>query len=422
MNQRIGILCMGEKADDPRVLRQARYLSGRYEVAVFGPGDPAPELAESKVRFVRLSPERPGEDGGGVLSGLRNGALLLGRANPALYEGWFWQNPLHRRAAESLAKNPCDLILANGWQALAVASEAAAKTGARVVADLPGYAPRESESLSFQALQAPAVRYFIKKNAAGLAGSVTVSPGLAEMYEKRFGLSPVIVRNAPEYEATPDHAVDGNRIHLIHHGTAHQARALADLIEIIGLCDRRFFLHYMLVGDQDNIQALTRLARKKVPNRVFFHETVKPKDVLSRIWRYDMSLIFQRPAGLNDLYCLPKKFFESIAAGLAVVAGPGPEMQDLIRRYRLGCVSAGFSVKKVAEMLNALSAKDIEIMRAGAREAAKKLCAEKEHEALLALCARALAGETAKSAAPEEAPDGEAPAGALEEPAADPEA
>ena len=305
---------------------------------------------------------------------------------PSWNERWYWRTPLFREALAGAHAARADAILANDWNALPLAVRAARTTGARLVFDAHEYAPLEYAGLGWRLKNARTIQYLLKKYTPEVHGSVTVCPGIAERYHRVFGLDPVVVRNAPEPVSVPGHETREDRIRLVHHGGAARTRRLEDFIEIVAACDRRYELHYMLTGqDTAYLRELRRRAETRAPGRIFFHDPVEPHQVVAEISRYDLAICYRKPSCFNEKHCLPNKFFDSMAAGLAVLAGPSPEMAAIIHEYKMGCVTSSFRLADVIQTLNRLTAAEINAMRAASARAATEIHAPGELGKLVAL-------------------------------------
>jgi glycosyltransferase involved in cell wall biosynthesis len=82
-------------------------------------------------------------------------------------------------------------------------------------------------------------------------------------------------------------------------------------------------------------------------------------------------------------YAMPNKFFESVAAGLAIVTGPSPEMARLTQKYGFGVVAPGFETCDLANVLNGLNHEQINDMKLRALAASEVLNADVEMGKLL---------------------------------------
>ena len=99
---------------------------------------------------------------------------------------------------------------------------------------------------------------------------------------------------------------------------------------------------------------------------------------MKKISEFDVGLHILEPRSYNYACSLPNKFFDFVAAGLAVCIGPSPEMAKFVHRYGLGCVASGFQPREVAAVLNSLTAEQVKEMRKAAQRAALELNADTE--------------------------------------------
>ena len=83
-------------------------------------------------------------------------------------------------------------------------------------------------------------------------------------------------------------------------------------------------------------------------SNVLLLKPVQPDALIQKLIdeRFDYSIIFVDPsAGLSYKYCLPNKFFESIAAGIPIITHSGlAEVSRLVHLYDIGIVSSEFSI------------------------------------------------------------------------------
>ena len=387
---------------DARVLRQVRYLSQHYPIAVVGFG----QLGSAAGGSVSMSPlPLPlGMDRGRKARTLF--LLPLGRiAGGPAYEAWYWRRREHKQALDLLLKSSASFIHANDWDALPVAVRAGEEIGARVVFDAHEYAPLErEEQRRWRLLHKPMIHFFLVRYASRCAASVTVSDTIAARYGQEYGFHPIVVRNIPEAVAAPAcgddqdrpqgiRPTDPSQIRLVHHGNAMRNRHLELLIETVARTDPRYSLHFMLIESSPGyLVELQTLAHSLAPGRVFFHQPVPPREVVGRLAEYDMGIYLLPFTNFNNASALPNKFFDFVAAGLAVCIGPSPEMAKITRQYGLGAVAGSFDPAEAAAILNSLSVEEIDRMKQHAVAARSVLNAETEMQKLLQLYAGLLAG------------------------------
>jgi hypothetical protein len=279
------------------------------------------------------------------------------------------------------------VIHANDWWTLPLAVEAAKENKAKIIIDLHEYALDEfDEVLWWRILYKPLVRYFFTKYLDEVSASVTVNSMIAERYSREFGLSPVIVMNAPEIHVEIGfRATDPNNIRLISHGIAGANRHLDLLVQAIANLESRFSLTFMVFGDTRYIDDLKKLADKIAPGRVFFISPVPTTEVITEISQFDLGVFLLKPEKYNNLVALPNKFFEFISAGLGVCIGPSPEMVQIALEYGFGRVSSSFDPVDFAKMLSNLTSDEIDGMKRKALEARHFLNADVEMKKLLDL-------------------------------------
>jgi hypothetical protein len=385
MRQRICILSFSPIQRDARVLRQIEYLAPDFDLTVIGYGAPHPAWPQ-----VEWAPVATHSTAATRLSGLA--LLALGRLFPAAYERWYWQKPHHRQALAAAERSHAAAYHANDWNTLPIAARAAQRTGARLVLDAHEYAPLEfAESRGWRLLYAPLINYILRKYGRRLDATMTVAPAIAGRYKREFGWDPLVVLNAPKLAPLPPRSPDPEHIRLVYHGAAIPNRRLESMIETMALADPRFHLHCILVDDSAGyVQQLQALARRVAPERITFHDPVAPAEIVQRIAGYDMGFYLLEPSNYNNSVALPNKFFDFLAAGLAVCVGPSPGMGDMVREYGFGCVTPAFTARAAAATLNALTWEQVTAMQQAARETAARFNADTELRKVVALYHRLL--------------------------------
>jgi hypothetical protein len=410
MTPAICILAFSPIRQDGRVLRQIRYLSKEYPLTVIGYGSRPEEIESPQVVWHSLDQDRVIAGEGGKPPGQRTGLLpvlqkrlegcwtqirragvrtllFLGRLHPWFYEFWFWHHRYHEAALRLALKSGGNAFHANDWEALPVAAEAVRTNGGRIVFDAHEYGPLELEGrVSWRLFFKPAVLYFVGKYCHMIDRTVTVSTMIAERFRSEFGLDAQVILNTPEREQAWSVTREDRMVHLIHHGGANRSRKLETLIDVVARCDHRFQLHFMLLeNDSQYLRFLKNMADRQAPGRVIFHPPVRPSDVVRFISRFDIGVYLLPPDSFNNRAALPNKFFDFIAAGLAVCIGPSPAMAEMVQRLSNGCVAPSFACRDLAAVLMHLVPGELERMKQASREASQGLNAHTEMAKLVAL-------------------------------------
>lgn len=361
MMKKVCILSFSPINRDVRILRQVEHLSRNYSVTVIGFGElNGPLKTQAKSRSVPFP--------SGRMRQLRKAVyLMFGKMWPrAAYGGWYWRERHHQKALELIMEEHPDIIHANEWPSLPIAVRASAATKAPIVLDLHEYAPLEWESrLLWRIFLGPMVDYFLRQYGPQVSASVTVGDAIAQRYEHEYGFHPISVMNAAQRTGARDFkATDPANIHLVHHGGAVRDRKLERMIETLAYTNNRYILHFMLVEVSPGyVSELKRLAQRLAPGRVFFHPPVAPHNLVEKLSEFDMGIYLLSSKDFNHAVALPNKFFDFVAAGLAVCIGPSPEMARLVQHHGFGVVTPTIIPCEVAEVLNRLEASEIDTMK-----------------------------------------------------------
>jgi glycosyltransferase involved in cell wall biosynthesis len=375
---------------DARVQRQVHYLSRHHEIHLITYGSSKLlDLPSASMKVVGSLNDAATKRRFNTLFWLSLGKLLPDFA----YRKWYWGRPGHRAAFEALIDRHPDLVIANDWWSLPVAAEACKQTGARLILDLHEYAPGEFEHQTWwRVLYKPVVNFFLNCYLKDVDASVTVNPVIADRYNIEFGLKPVVVMNIPRTTGrNAPQPTDADHIELIHHGAAMRDRKIELMIDVIALTDSRYHLNFMLVGNPAYVNELKQYSERKAPGRVSFLEPVSPDKVVETNTKFDVGIYLTPAAIFQLLAMLPNKFFDYLAASLAVCFGPYLVMKALIEQYQCGLVCDSFDPQEMADRLSRLSAEEIDRMKQNSYWAGEKLNSEIEMDKLVQLVNETLA-------------------------------
>ncbi|GAP07547.1 glycosyltransferase [Anaerolinea thermolimosa] len=387
MKKKIAFLSLGsiDLQIHSRVLRQIQTLGCRspMHVIAYGSQQEIEALPASAIHIVGSlsAPKLPR-----VL--MTAFFLSIGRFLPRWgYEYWYWYRPGHRKALEILNSLDVDLVLANNWWSMPVASQYKTKRSSKIILDLHEYALDEFTDRGWlKHLYQPMIEYQFQRYLSEADATIVVNPSVAHRYHNEFGINPIVVMNAPKLnERVSFKPTLENEVKLVHHGYASPERQLERMIEIVGYLDRRFTLTFLLGGNVQYRRFLEKIAKQIAPGRVFFRDFVPPSDLAEVLNQYDMGIFVIPSKGYSLRYSLPNKFFEYLSACLPVCVGPMPEMARLIHQFSCGVVAETEEPEKVAAALNALSVNQINQMKQAAMQARRFLNAETEQQKLLQL-------------------------------------
>jgi hypothetical protein len=365
--KRVLVLIFSNLKHDARVTRQVQWLKKNYRVTVICfdteeiPGVSVIRIAQTKLSLFRKA--------------CLGTALLLRQYNLAYKLFHDYESVIRTMEIPEF-----DLVVANDIDTLPLAFRLKAR---KVIFDAHEYAPRHFENNKiwrtfFQPFyQALCERYIPKVNAI-----LTVGEGLANEYEKNFGVKPAIITNATSYYEMQPSAVNPDKVRLIHHGIANESRRLELMIEMMDHLDQRFTLDLILMTSdyasqrtKNYIQSL-RNRIERMP-RVQLLPPVKSHQVVEAINSYDMGVFLIPPVNFNYANTLPNKLFDYIQARLGIAIGPTPEMASIVKQFANGVVAENFEPASLARELNKLRHHDIIAFKKHSAVAAEQLNAEK---------------------------------------------
>ncbi|MGP1450209.1 MAG: glycosyltransferase [Wolinella sp.] len=291
------------------------------------------------------------------------------------FEHVYWRLPQVMAASEILAREKFDIIIAHDAETLPVALKFA--SGAKVIANMHEYAPREFESYFWWRFYFAPYKEYLCRTYLNKADSIhSVSHALAHEYQKNYNIKCDVLMSLPTSKAIQLETHDSSQIRLIHHGLASADRRIEGMIEMMDYLDSRFSLDLMLVETNqiDYFQKLKKMASSRKNIRLI--PPVKFEEIVPFTSKYDIGIFLCPPTTFNLKYCLPNKFFEFIQACLAIAIGPSPEMARILKDENLGVISKDFTPKSMAETLNSLTRAQIEEFRQNADRAARIYTAE----------------------------------------------
>ena len=360
------ILSLSNLANDPRVRRQIVHLCTKHEVFTAGLADSGEKVAG----HFNFKPKK-------VNSFFKKLERAL-RYKSGMHERTYWHylNVYDYSFFESV---DFDLIIANDFSILPFAVKI--KKDAKLLLDAHEYTPRQMEDRwNWRFFEQPYQKYIVKKYIKSADAMLTVSPGIADEYNRQYGVSPVVMTNASDYHKMSPSEVDPDNIKMIYHGYVNPSRNIEMLVDAMNEVDDRFSLHIMPVGDASYIDSLKR--RVFGTKRVIFHEPVLMTEIIDTINQYDIGLTFYPPVNFNIKNALPNKFFEYIQARLMVLSGPSPSLVKYIKEYDIGSITKDFTKEALVLLINSLTPEKVTEFKDNTGKAASELCAEKNMDLL----------------------------------------
>lgn len=381
---RILVLTFTPFAQEPRALKQVRFLREKHDVttAGFGPA-PFPDVPHVEI------PELPTYRGGLFGKLLAAGLLLF-----HIYGPLTRLSALDRVTVQLLGGREWDIVVAHDLKTLDAAFALAPVRG--VLLDLHEYAPRQEEhDRLWRLLIAPYFRWMCRNRVPRAVAVVTVSQGIADEYRRVFGIASTVVVNATPYADLPARP-PGDPIRLVHSGGVAVQRRLDVMIEGVRRSSASVTLDLYLVdgGDASVMDGLRTAAAGD--ERIRFRDPVPYAELIATLNGYDLGLSIFPPTTFNLAWCLPNKFFDYVQARLGVIVGPSPEMERIVDERGIGIVLPDFTAASLAAALDTVTPAQVAGYKAAASASASALSSETQAEIWDDIVGRLLDGGAAR--------------------------
>lgn len=371
---RILIISFSPLKSDPRVYRQIIFLKDRYRIIAAGLSNPEID----NVDFIHI--DKTDID-------LIHKFIYLIKLKTKQFEDFYWSLSGVRSALMNLKGIEADLIIANDIEVLPLAVRLSQKSGTQIFLDAHEYTPREyDDNILWRFVLQDYWKYICQTYLPYVSAMTTVCPGIAEEYERNFGVKCEVITNAPFFSNLEPSETEKGTVRIIHHGGVSPSRKLENMLHLIDFLDERFSLDFMFVQNKSRyFKKICRITKRNP--RITFKDPVPMPDIIQTINEYDIGLYLLNASGFNHRMALPNKLFEFIHARLAVAIWPSPEMARVVKKHDLGIVSDEFSIPSMAKRLNALTVDDIMRFKNNSGRAASILCAEENRDKLLGMVA-----------------------------------
>jgi glycosyltransferase involved in cell wall biosynthesis len=179
----------------------------------------------------------------------------------------------------------------------------------------------------------------------------TVSPGLVELYEKRYNINFRLLRNLPlEKDLTPLPPLDGDPKIILYQGALNVGRGIAQTIESLQFLSEEY--RFVVVGTGDCAGELKELTKQlELEDRVNFTGPVPFEELYKHQKGALVGICTYEDLGLNHQYSLPNRLFDYIQAGIPVLTSNFPDMAEIVRNNETGLVIDNLEPQNVANAI-----------------------------------------------------------------------
>ena len=189
---------------------------------------------------------------------------------------------------------------------------------------------------------------------------ITVADGIARELAKRYGVSPVVLRNLPPRGEPPKPLPLRDMVGcpaatplFLYQGSLMSGYGLD---RAIAAMERLPGGHLVIIGSGPLGEGLREQARRSsASDRISFLPAVPFAELPRYTTAADIGLFLGESEGLNLQLSLPNKVFEYIAAGIPLVSTDWPEVGRLVRQYDVGrLVRPGAPIEEIVRAVEAV--------------------------------------------------------------------
>ncbi len=201
--------------------------------------------------------------------------------------------------------------------------------------------------------------------------SITVTQGVAELFEAHYGIKPIVIRNVPFLENPIAIEVSVQK-KIIYQGALNLGRGLETAILAMHHLPN---IQLLLAGEGDLSESLRKLVKNEgLSEKVIFLGYVPPsslKKITQESW---IGINLLAPMGLNYYHSLANKFLDYIQAGKPQISMDFPEYKRINKEFLVAELLPNLSVESYVQAVKSLEIEShYQHLRENALEAAKIL-------------------------------------------------
>ncbi len=216
----------------------------------------------------------------------------------------------------------------------------------------------------------------------------TVCDSIAEIYNKKYGISMKVVRNIPPCKRAKVLDKKGNlpipqgQKVVLYQGAVNIGRGLEYAIKAMQYTQDVCLL---IIGNGDIKPELKNLVSElALEEKVFFMDKMPGNELAAYTRQADIGISIEENMGLNYYYALPNKLFDYIRAEVPVLVSPLPEMAAIVRKYDIGSCIENHSPEHIAEKITSMLHERTRYAeyKSNLKKAGSELCWENEEKVL----------------------------------------
>jgi glycosyltransferase involved in cell wall biosynthesis len=285
-------------------------------------------------------------------------------------------------AAVTTAAPETDVFQTQALPALPVVRAAARRVGGRFVYDFADYQTEAARVAGLPRVLRAIARRRELAWARQAAGLFAASEPMADLIEREFKVArPGVLLNCPpKWRATESAPPLSTRLSdalglaegrpiVLHHGQFKPGRGIEELLSAADEPGLSALDPAIVLMGYGRLRPLIEAAARARPGRVHLLTAVPPDELLDWVASADVCYLGVPPVTLNHRLTIPNKLFESLMAGVPVVAAMGTEQARVIEHEAIGRT---VDIGRAHELAGALA--DLLAMPAPDRRALRQRC------------------------------------------------
>lgn len=215
-----------------------------------------------------------------------------------------------------------------------------------------------------------------------LKNVITVNDSIKNVYEKKYKVPVIVIRNVP-YRALPEKnaVLPADKKILVMQGIGlNENRGAEEAVLIMQFLNDDYNLYF--IGQGTILEKLKKMVIDlNLSDKVTFIDTLPYNQMMAYTRQCFLGLIFEK-IHFNDehMFALPNRLFDYLKAGIPVLSSRAIEIKNIVEKYNIGDFIDNFEPQHIAEKIISIS-NNIEIYKQwklNATAAATDLCWENE--------------------------------------------
>jgi glycosyltransferase involved in cell wall biosynthesis len=224
-------------------------------------------------------------------------------------------------------------------------------------------------------------KYLEKTIVPNLEFMITASGSYAKWFQKKYGVDPVVIQNAPRKIDFQIEIPENNPKILLYQGAINPFRGIDKAILAMHHLDHVIFI---IAGDGPRKKEYEELViQENLQDKVRFMGKLLPDSLRKVTMSADVGMSIEENGGDSYLYSLPNKVLDCIQARLPLIMASLPEMENIKKQFDVGVIIKDHQPENIAEAVNQVLDRGRKNYLGELEKASKVLCWENEEPKLL---------------------------------------